>query len=327
MLQGSVAFASEEHHFPEQTPYQSELRAIPISYGPMNMDDMPPARTTGPGAAETVRAELNNHSTQPIELGTDEPQLDLPQNNLFRRRAFRVRRQVNQTSILDLARDSGVPEVYSIPDFLEVNGHSPRQYSTPEKITISEAEHQDLSRLAPEHIMAATTGGIQQRQSPVIRFHCSILSSCEGHCSCICHSKRRYQSPRMFSNLVGTLFIGYTGLPVSALGCDLDTCVKQTPRDFRAIYTFPAWFVMKALDFTAKILSSNGLCFGLIVRNRIDGSAGVSIISLAIAGDGSGILELLTAKRASLTDVEKTSGVSPFHVSVHSSMMSLESYY
>ena len=312
----SAVLFNQEPQLPNQIPSHYEPPAIPASYRTVDVNIVPATRPLELGAAEPAVVELETNLTEPIELSSNAPQPMEPGANLFRRRAFRVEREVNRPSFRNPAQDLAMPEAHSIPDLPELNEGPPTQFSAPETVPFSKTASQYSPHLTQEHIIPAITSRIQQRQSPIITFHCSTLISCKRHCSCICHSKRRYKSPGPLSGLIGSFFVGYTGLPASAPKCNSSTCVNQVSRDFRASYTFPAWFMMKTLDFAARSSFTTGPSFGLSVRNRINMSAGRNILTLALTGDKSEILKLLETKKASLNDVESVFGYSPFQVSM-----------
>ena len=202
-------------------------------------------------------------------------------------------------------------------DSVDPGRELPTYPDIPEVHWNSDADYQDRANLEPGHTTPFLTNLAQQRPSSFATIHCNRILKCEGHCPCICHLKQRFRSPRVFDKLIGTLFIGYTGLPISVSKCDHHPCKNHVPRSVRASYIFPAWFLTKTLDFIMRYSHSmSGPCIGLSVRNRVNPAAGMNIITLAQNGDTSGIIKLLEQHKGSLTDISHIRGASAFHVSI-----------
>ena len=171
---------------------------------------------------------------------------------------------------------------------------------------------------APEAILASarTESGLNNRNTqrqPVYSFYCGRFTSCQNSCACMCHSKSRYQSRGLLSKMMGSLLVGYTGLPISTSKCNLVTCKNHVSRAIRVLYTFPAWFVMKRLEVTFGD-SSGRPSFGLSLRNRLDLSTGMNMLTSAINGDTAGIIHLLEEHKGSPLDVDIYMGQSAFAV-------------
>ena len=203
----------------------------------------------------------------------------------------------------------------SVSDVPDLSQDAPRLSQAPEAATEPNIMTRQSTDVASEHIIPAVASCTQLQRPSAITFYCNIITSCKRYCSCVCHSRTSYNSPQRLKNLLGSLFVGYTGLPSSTLKCDLDTCANQGSRNlqFQASYTFPVWFVMKTLYFSAENSFVGGPSFGLRIRNRINQNSGINVISLARTGDIPGIIQLLEKGKASLYDISIT-GVSPFRV-------------
>ena len=186
--------------------------------------------------------------------------------------------------------------------------------TAPEAILNHDIDNRHRSNLILEQSTAGPVSRSPQLGSPVVTFNCNRLFLCEEHCACTCHSKHRYKSPELFSNLLGSLFIGYTGLPFTSSKCNLPTCRQQTSRSIRISYAFPLWFVQKTLNILFRSTTATGPSFGLNVRNRINYGTGINTLTLARCGDIVGLIKLLNNREGSLNDVDVTFGLSPFYV-------------
>ena len=230
-------------------------------------------------------------------------------------RTRRTARRTNPTAYPSLTPEMNNPGLHSSSDFPEFASSLPGQSDTSATIPSSEMRVRQLATTHSES-RAWTTSPLmnraQPRQSSVVTFYCRKPIRCENHCRCVCHSKYHYKSPGLVQKLLGSLFIGYTGLPILAARCNLDTCVNQISRSIRATYSFPTWFVSKSLDVIVQ--SSSTLYFGLNVRNRILLGSGMNILSLCSRGDTRGVMKLLEKHEASLNDIELTHGTSALYV-------------
>lgn len=68
---------------------------------------------------------------------------------------------------------------------------------------------------------------IKQSSVTSIRISASLPqdgSGCRLWCSCACHTRRTLCTPPLFRNLLGQLFVGYTGIPLVERPCDQDSC-------------------------------------------------------------------------------------------------------
>ena len=259
----------------------SELPTCPTNGRPENIDSASRVSAIGPG-------ELGNseHYFQDTQMRPETEQGHF------------------QSSVHEL-------DVHSISAALECN---PTRSCAPEAILHSGIGDQRPSNVAPEYTTVAPTSGAPQRQSPVVTFSYDRPSSCEENCACICHFKHRSKSPEIAKSLIGSLFIGYTGLPFLFSKCNSDTCIRQSSRSIRVWYTFPTWFIQRTLDVLVRSATMSGFCFRVTMRNRVNMGAGINMISLARHGDIVTMIKLLENRKGSLSDIEMHGGLSPFFV-------------
>ena len=252
------------------------------------------------GNSEYQAIELGNGNHEPTELDTTGYALiELDPHEQLLRHSY-AGREVDQS----LPKDTPHELALAITDF---GSPLPRH-------SITTPRHHDLSEAVSETAHTALySTSLKQGRDSVVKFHCQGLVSCEGYCSCICHSIYRYKSPGLLERLIGSLFVGYTDLPTSTPKCDSKTCMDKASRNIRISYAFPFWFIRRTIEIIASD-SINGPSFGLSLRTRVDPSTGVNIISLAHNGNISGMISLLGERRASLTDVESFSGHPLFFV-------------
>src|SRR5205809_617138 len=58
---------------------------------------------------------------------------------------------------------------------------------------------------------------------PTLNFHLRRQSPCDGQCNCVCHSRRRLQTPDILSSLIGALYIGYVNI-IHSFNSRLNLC-------------------------------------------------------------------------------------------------------
>ena len=101
-----------------------------------------------------------------------------------------------------------------------------------------------------------------------VRIQSHQLGFCTSRCSCVCHMSRPYRSPHLF-DVLGTLFVGYTGSPIRfAEKCTSSLCKS---RSLKVQYLFPHWFLHNTLA-TLTIAPSGAPAFCLsVTRLRAGG--------------------------------------------------------
>ena len=152
------------------------------------------------------------------------------------------------------------------------------------------------------------TLGNQSTSSVVrIKAHASQhqRSPCTPYCKCACHNVQTFQSPAMLHEVIGTLFVGYSGYPIKALQeCTEASCLSQST--FRAYvhYLFPSWFLFKALTITLMSTFLDEISISLTVRPVVP--VGAEIFRLVMADDVEGIKHLFSMGFASPNDSQTT---------------------
>ena len=143
-------------------------------------------------------------------------------------------------------------------------------------------------------------------------FHLIKHQRCKRPCSCVCHRQGCLQSARWLENIVGSLFVGYAGLPLFFNRCNIKSCRRSSQTALCIRYVFPGWLMQRVIitkmDFSQnkgpelllrvlRVRPNNAPIFDAMIRNNIDI-----------------IRHLLRSGEASVLDVS-SSGESPLHVS------------
>ncbi|KAF2232683.1 ankyrin [Viridothelium virens] len=87
------------------------------------------------------------------------------------------------------------------------------------------------------------------KTQPISVFALCYHKTCWSWCSCCCHIKRRIRSPSsgILKTLVGSLFVGYSGIPAMTPSCNETQCRKRSSMRIMLNYQFPEWLWTKML--------------------------------------------------------------------------------
>jgi hypothetical protein len=132
-------------------------------------------------------------------------------------------------------------------------------------------------------------------------------------CPCACHSETCAHTPRLFDRMLGQLFIGYAGLPLTRSKCDVATCDRGLAPSVSAEYWFPLGFWWsQILRLHVSYQAHLGPQFALSTLRRIPDSA--QCVSFALEGNTEGLKDLFRRGLASPKDVSDTRGYSLLRV-------------
>ncbi|KAI9699636.1 MAG: hypothetical protein M1836_002670 [Candelina mexicana] len=109
---------------------------------------------------------------------------------------------------------------------------------------------------------------------------------CVKLCSCVCHKPGRLNI-NFLDRVIGSLFVGYVGLPVFSPPCNEHTCKKNRHRSSftaRFTYYFPSWFLARMIYSAIKYTARDGPQILCVKSPRLR-PASASIFRYAIDGD------------------------------------------
>ena len=141
---------------------------------------------------------------------------------------------------------------------------------------------------------------------------------CIPHCECACHVFHEVQTPRLFRELIGTLFIGYTGSP--AFVQPFKTCTDAKCNGSPALqvhfnYVFPFWFMERILTMRVNVLYPSGISLSLTTRG-LTPSGGARIYHFMFNEDLDGLGELFNNRLAAPNDSFHLDGRPILYVSI-----------
>ena len=145
-----------------------------------------------------------------------------------------------------------------------------------------------LIRNLPGQLANMTTVRISTSMSPYL---------CWDTCNCVCHRRKTRRTPRFSDRVLGTLFLGYTGIPYITPQCDKESCTKRSSPVASVMYLFPSWLLARALILVLRLSSINGLEFSLRAPCIVSRTA--SIWDISMKGDIEGMRRLLSQQISS----------------------------
>jgi hypothetical protein len=88
----------------------------------------------------------------------------------------------------------------------------------------------------------------ESEQSEWINMRASCYrKTCLPWCSCQCHIRYNLRTPDLFKSVMGSLFVGYSSLPVLAQNCNEKSCRRRSALRVIISYQFPKWMWARAL--------------------------------------------------------------------------------
>jgi len=142
---------------------------------------------------------------------------------------------------------------------------------------------------------------------------------CQSWCPCECHVKQRRIKtvPGIMESLLGTMFVGYSGLPVLNKPCNFGGCRHEQQASASIEYWFPWWLVSKNIKLQFNYLPNAGPQLQLATLRRVPDTA----LSVAYARQGNidGLRLLFSDGLASPRDISDSRGFSLIRVSSRAS--------
>lgn len=134
---------------------------------------------------------------------------------------------------------------------------------------------------------------------------------CAPGCTCDCHNRHRFRTPRLLDRFVGSLFVGYSGMLARA-PCNEVLCGQRASMSTEITYCFPTWFLWRKLSV---LVRSSSLGPEICLRFPRVVSADSKVFTFAMMGDTDSIKSLFSSGLASSRDISARDGYSVMHVS------------
>lgn len=187
---------------------------------------------------------------------------------------------------------------------------------------IDEARERHLeqtSKPAPSTPSSSSATSIATSSSTV-QFQTTLTqeSRCPPACTCQCHKVATFRYPAWTRHLIGSLFIGYSGVPLlNTRKCNEKSCRGGKRFLVKLSYFFPSWLV-------ARMVFAIGSSFNLLhavdpfIRVPRVVASSSEIFILAQKGNILEMQKLIAGARGSILDINGNEGRSALHVSFRS---------
>lgn len=160
-----------------------------------------------------------------------------------------------------------------------------------------------IRKIAPRKSFVDLRGQPSDSAAPnVVKFTASYSITCTFDCGCACHRPKHLKSPPYLHTILGSLFVGYVGLPVVSSRCDVFECNNNTSAALWVDYFFPTWFLSRKIHFSLTYRSNSGPEQSLRVSRIVTSTS--QIIQFAMQGDAQGIKAILENGQGSPYDTD-----------------------
>ena len=136
---------------------------------------------------------------------------------------------------------------------------------------------------------------------------------CPSDCKCSCHVQQNMQAFSNLGNILGRLFLAYSGLSMLRKPCNIPTCPRQNATSIRLTYFFPRWFLNIVVSTTFSTIRLGTPSLNLKVRKIVPETN--RLFALCMVEGVDGIQQLFASREASPDDIHFRGGWTPMHVS------------
>lgn len=137
-----------------------------------------------------------------------------------------------------------------------------------------------------------------------VRFRTSYYETCTIDCGCSCHRPKHLKSPSYLHSVLGSIFVGYVGLPIFSSKCDVFDCNHNTGAALWVDYYFPVWFLNRKIHFSLTNRHNSGPEQTLRVTRIVHATS--EIMKFAMQNDIQRMKDLLFHGRGSPYDTDGT---------------------
>ena len=190
--------------------------------------------------------------------------------------------------------------------------------------TVTDQQDEQSYNISQERVTASTLPSIVGIRT---RLSMNTKHLCPASCGCNCHNIRSFGSPPLLRNLLGLLFVRYSGYPFGLLQrCSEAGCQSRLHFRARALYYFPVWLFSRIIDATLILSYVNEPSLSLTVRGTF--STNSDIFHAVVTDNDRKVRHLLSKGSARPNDIQVPQGDSLLLVSLNSSNLKLIlSYY
>jgi ankyrin repeat protein len=186
-----------------------------------------------------------------------------------------------------------------------LSGRTPPQkelYSTVTSSGTAPPSYRENDRMEDTASWISSTSDMQKPTGPLaIRAAC-YRKSCRPWCSCRCHVRRELRTPGLAKKFLGSLFLGYSGIPVLVEPCNEKQCRKRSTSRINLSYQFPSWFWSQSLVASFTTAQPTGPELLIRISNTIPFAS--ETYQYCSSGNERGLVRLFAAGKASPFDLD-----------------------
>jgi hypothetical protein len=210
--------------------------------------------------------------------------------------------------------------IYELSEYVaqirEINVKTSQSNEKLNELGLSRTDSSKLSSQPPaysEYTEANNSSDPRRPSNRAIQLRASCYrKTCRPWCSCRCHVRRELRTPGLAKRFIGSLFIGYSGVPMVTPQCDEKQCRKRSTSRIILSYQFPEWFWERSLFTSFMTASLSGPEMLIRVSNTIPYAC--ETYQHCIDGNAPGLRRLFEVGKASPFDLDPE-GFSLLHVS------------
>lgn len=226
--------------------------------------------------------------------------------------------QAVQTSLADISETLGSPtsstDQGSIDEVFD-SAHDAKWPDDPPAYNEKISPEMKMPELVVKTLQHAPPAVNYQSVSFILRDDRSL---CLRTCRCPCHlrgpARHYWQTPAYLQEIIGTLFVGYTGFPVRTMPHHSKECAAQQGAQFEARYIFPSWFLRYCVDICVR-KAPTGPSIGLVVKHRIE-YAHTNIFHAVNTGNIDRVRQYLDQYPSVANSLEYADGRTPLSIAV-----------
>jgi hypothetical protein len=178
---------------------------------------------------------------------------------------------------------------------------------------LSQGQTADSGQL-PAYSEHAQPSDLGRGDNSAIQLRASCYrKTCRPWCSCCCHVRRQVRTPGLAKSFIGSLFIGYSGVPIVTPPCNEKQCKKRSTSRIILSYQFPSWFWERSLFTSFMSAALSGPEMLIRVTNTIPYAC--ETYQHCVDGNVLGLRRLFEIGKASPFDLDPD-GVSLLNVSI-----------
>ena len=189
-------------------------------------------------------------------------------------------------------------------------------------IPIASDDRTEAESLVTHHISSAANPGshlASEGQTMCLTFTTYSTSKMSRSCPCHCHNPQTFQLFKTVQQVIGQLFIGYSGQLSNLRECQKCPCIKTNDARANFTYYFPAWLFSRAFELVLRNSELTGPSLNLRTYRVVPDES--LLFHFARSGMIPEIQLLFSDKLASSLDISSKTGRSALHVSAYATLI------